>query len=100
MTRALLLLLLLQTGCAHIQPVGPLADALPQRAKVKEIDDSVPEPVVRQAPKPTPPALYITPAEITSANAADAAKRLQQELETDRRALEAMPKFSEVSKVK
>ena len=44
--------------------------------------------------------VYVTPGEVTPANAADAAKRLQQELETDRRSMEAMPKYREVSVVK
>jgi hypothetical protein len=98
MKRLLLLLLLANAGCLHVQPVGPLAEMFPQKPRPK--DEPVPEPVVRQAPKPTLPALYVTPGEITTANAVEAAKRLQQELETDRRSLEAMPKYSEVSVVK
>lgn len=98
MKRLLLLLVILNAGCMHVTPLGPLADAFPQKPVPK--DAAVPEPIVRQAGKPTPPALYVTPGEITSANAADAAKRLIQELETDRRSLEAMPKYSEVSVVK
>ena len=98
MKRYLLLALLSTTGCLHVQPIGPLADEFPRKAAVKE--EAVPEPIVRQAGKPTPPSLYVTPAEITPANAADAAKRLQQELDTDRRTLDAMPKYSEVSIVK
>lgn len=98
MTRALLLIMLANLGCMNVRPVGVLADALPTpKPKVETV---VPEPVVRQAGKPTPPALYVTPGEITAANAAEAAKRLQQELDTDRRAMEAMPQYSEVSTVK
>lgn len=98
MNRLLLMLMILNAGCLNVRPVGPLADAFPP--KPVEQDAPVPEPVVRQAGKPTPPALYVTPGEITTTNAAEAAKRLIQELETDRRSLEAMPKYSEVSAVK
>ena len=62
----LLLMIVASAGCLHVQPIGPFAD--PAAAK-KAVDESVPEPVVRQAGKPTPPALYVTPGEITSANA-------------------------------
>jgi hypothetical protein len=98
MKRLLFIMMAASTGCMHIEAVGPLAEAFPNKASLK--DAPLPEPIVKQAGKPTPPALYVTPAEITSANAAEAVKRLQQELDTDRRSLEAMPKYSEVSKVK
>jgi hypothetical protein len=80
---------LLLTGCAalNITPVGPLAEYAPKPA----VETQTPDAVVRPAPRPTPPAVYITPAEVNTLNADDAAKRLQQELDTDRRALEAMP---------
>lgn len=96
MKRILILLVFACAGCLNIRPLGPLADAFPP----KPVEEAAPEPVVRQAGKPTPPALYVTPGEITAANALEAAKRLQQELDTDRRSLEAMPKYSEVSVVK
>jgi hypothetical protein len=89
----------LSLGCVHIQPVGPFADGMTSKAKTPP-EAEVPEPEVRSAPKPTPPALYVTPGEVTPANAADAVKRLQQEMEIDRRAMEAMPKYSEVSVIK
>lgn len=98
MMRIILLMVAACSGCMHIQPIGPLAETLGTRQALPEAPD--PEPIIRQAGKPTPPALYVTPGEITAATAADAAKRLQQELDTDRRALEAMPVYSEVSNVK
>ena len=52
-------------GCIHLQPTGPFANSLPGTSATKADDAPVPEPVVRQAPKPTPPALYVTPAEVT-----------------------------------
>jgi hypothetical protein len=85
--KKLILLPLLAAGCTTITPVGPLADLAPKPPVAVETAD----PIVRPAPRPTPPAVYITPAEVNTFNADDAAKRLQQELDTDRRALEAMP---------
>ena len=99
MTRLILAIMVVNTGCLHVRPVGPLADALPARTPAVR-EPGVPEPVIRQTGRPTPPSLYVTPAEITGANAADAARRLQQELDTDNRSLEAMPRYSEVSQVK
>jgi hypothetical protein len=99
-TLALGLLLTTGAGCLHIQPVGPLAGQLGSPSPQSPAGDSdAPEPVVRQAPKPTPPALYVTPAEVNGMNAEEAAKRLGQELETDRRSMDAMPNVSEVSVV-
>jgi hypothetical protein len=100
-TLALGLLAAAVAGCVHVQPIGPLADSLPGSPAAKPADDvPVPEPVVRQAPKPTPPALYVTPAEVTPLNAEEAAKRLGQELDTDRRTMEAMPNITDVSVIK
>jgi hypothetical protein len=92
------------TGCVHFQPIGPLADALPGTvppAPTALADDApVPEPIVRPAPRPTPPTVYVTPAEVTPLNAEEALKRLGQELDADRRAMEAMPSITEVSILK
>jgi hypothetical protein len=105
MTRTLLGLALLSgVGCVHVQPVGPLADAMglpanppPPGAKAAAAAGPAPEPVIREAPKPTPPALYVTPGEVSKESDAAAEKRLQQELDTDRRGMEAMPRYAEVS---
>lgn len=90
----------------HFQPIGPLAEmqGLPANPKPGATKTSTsassPEPVIREAPRPTPPALYVTPGEVTNGNSGEAEKRLQQELETDRRSMEAMPKYAEVSIIK
>jgi hypothetical protein len=93
-------LLLLATGCVHFKPIGPLAQmqGLPPDGKTTPMD--TPEPIVRDAPRPTPPAVYVTPGEVTAANADEALKRLTQELDTDRRTMEAFPRYAEVSIVK
>ncbi len=99
-TFALGLLLTAGVGCVHFQPIGPLADLQGSPGKQPPADAPAQEPVVRPAPRPTPPALYVTPAEVTPLNADEAIKRLGQELETDRRTMEAMPNVSDVSVIK
>ncbi len=99
------LILAAGVGCMHIQPVGPLAGNFtpPTSGKGPEKAEDVvtaSEPIVRPAPRPTPPTVFVTPAEVTSLNAEEAAKRLGQELDTDRRAAEAMPSPSEISVIK
>ncbi len=98
--------MLISTGCLHIQPIGPLAHAQGLPSNPPPIGSKAAaeatrlEPILREAPKPTPPAMYVTPGEITATNADEAMKRLQQELETDRRITEAMPRYAEISIVK
>ena len=98
--------MLIGTGCLHIQPIGPLAHAQGLPSNPPPIGSKAAaeatrlEPILREAPKPTPPAMYVTPGEITATNADEALKRLQQELETDRRSTEAMPRYAEISIVK
>lgn len=100
MKRILLLgLILTGTGCVHFKAVGPLAQMQGLQPDGNPIPQT-PEPIVREAPRPTAPAVYVTPGEVTAANAEEALKRLTQELETDRRTMEAFPRYAEVSIVK
>ena len=50
-----------------------------------------------QAPRPVPPAMLVTPGEVTEGNYQQAIDKLKQEMEQDRRSLESMPRTSEVS---
>ena len=99
MTRILLVFFVISgLGCVHVQPVGPLATTLgmppnPPPPGAKSAAAEPPDPIVREAPKPTPPALYVTPGEVSETTAEEAVKRLGQEMETDRRSLEAMPRY-------
>jgi hypothetical protein len=95
-----LALVLLSTGCVHFKPIGPLAQMQGLPPDGKSVSGDTPEPILREAPRPTPPAVYVTPGEVTAANADEALKRLTQELDTDRRTLEAFPRYAEVSIVK
>ena len=83
------------TGCMTITPVGPMAKMFPPKEKKEEA--AVPEPIVTQAPRPVPPAMLVTPGEVTEGNYQQAIEKLKQEMEQDRRSLEAMPKTSEIS---
>lgn len=103
-----LLMLLPGVGCVHLQPIGPLAQENGAAAPVSPAPgvtvtapkDAVPKPIVQPAPAPSPPALLVTPAEVTEANHADAARRLMEELEADRRSMESMPRSAEISVIK
>src|SRR5207237_1161101 len=61
---------------------------------------TVAPPTVRPLPRPPPPAVYVTPGEVTEANHAEKVRRLLDEMEADRKALEAMPRASEVSVIR
>jgi hypothetical protein len=98
-----LLVLLPGLGCVHLQPVGPFAGQYAGPAPASPaagIPTPVPKPIVRPAPAPAPPALLVTPGEVTEANHADAARRLMEELEADRRSMEAMPRPAEISVIR
>lgn len=99
MTRLALLAALACTGlgCTTFRPVGPMKNVFPPPA---EKDEAAAEPVLTQAPRPTPPALLVTPGEVTEGNYRQAIEKLKQELESDRRSLESMPKSADVSIVK
>lgn len=86
----------LNFGCTSIQPVGPMAKVFPPKKDKKE-DEVTPEPIVQQSPRPVPPAMLVTPGEVTEGNYQMAIEKLKQEMEQDRRSLESMPKPSEVS---
>jgi hypothetical protein len=98
------------TGCVHLQPIGPMAAALgkPQPmkrtaegARVTELGpNKAVVPLMRPALPPPPPAMLVTPAEVSEANHQQAARRLLDEMEADRKSLDSMPRYSEVSVVR
>ena len=99
------------TGCVTLTPVGPMAKTLgapadgtrvtAEGARVKELTGKASAgPLLRPAPPPTPPAMLVTPAEVTDANPGRAAQRLTEELEADRKAAEGMPRYGELSVVR
>lgn len=113
MTRTLFggLLILGSVGCVTLQPIGPLAknfggDPAGQVVTVDPVTKVAPAkdlprgPVIQPAPPPTPPRTDVVPSEVTEANTADIIRRLQAELEADRRSAEAMPRPSELSVIK
>jgi hypothetical protein len=88
-------------GCVHLQPIGPLAKVTgtpkggPGAGPLAR--DVPPDPVTVPAPRPAPPAMLITPGEVTANTAADAAQKLMNELEIDRKPLPGAPRTAEVS---
>lgn len=104
MTRLLLALALgVLVGCTGIHPVGPLAGAgLGPKAGKKgdKGKDEPPEPVTVPAPKPTPPLNTTGPEDVTPENPSLAIRKLQQELEADKKTVPAASKTVEVSRYK
>lgn len=93
-------------GCNHFKAVGPFSGKdTPRRSSSqpnaivtspKEIEAM---PVFADAPPPPAPTRSVTPGDVTNASAGDAAKKLMQELEADRKAGEAMPHHAEISRI-
>lgn len=102
MTRVTLgLLLALAIGCTGIQPVGimaPKGGSAKSKAD-KSKDDDVPKVITIPTPKPTPPANWVDPSEVTGDPHA-AAQKLMSEFEADRKTIQAPPMTAEVSRIK
>jgi len=96
-------------GCVHYQPTGPFAKQMggPNRAsqpsaevRVMPAKDAASVPVLPSAPPPSPPSVMVTPADVSDANTQQAARRLTEEMDADRKAMDQMPRYAEVSVVK
>jgi hypothetical protein len=57
-------------------------------------------PILPPAPPPMPPTMMVTPADVSEETIQQAAMRLTEEMDADRRAMEQMPRYAEVSVVK
>jgi hypothetical protein len=83
-------------GCTSVQPVGPLAKYL--GGKKPETKAAVPgmetPPAASTAARPTPPAVLITPGEVSADNPAAAAQQLTRELEYDQKTMQKGPIIS------
>jgi hypothetical protein len=93
-------------GCVTLQPVGPFASKLASPTGPKPAPTGSPAtaapvlPPLQPAPAPVPPALLVTPGEVTEANHKQSVRRLIEEMEADRKAMESMPRTAEVSVIK
>ncbi len=91
-------------GCVTLEPVGPFANKLGSPAGPKPAPSAAPTgpvmPPLQPAPAPVPPALLVTPGEVTEANHKQSVRRLIEEMEADRKAMESMPRTAEVSVIK
>jgi hypothetical protein len=83
------LVLAAAVGCMNVQPVGKMAKVMgPSKGKplpAAAADADVPDPVIVAAPRPVPPALLITPGEVTPESTEVAAQKLMNEFEYDRK---------------
>jgi hypothetical protein len=95
-------------GCVHLTPVGPMADAFgtstpkavqptPGVTVTPPRDVGTGGPILQAPPAPPVPAILITPGEVKTDSVNDAMLQLEEELRSDRRAMEAMPRYAEVS---
>jgi len=108
MKRILLLgvLAALTVGCNSFKPVGPIIgkntpkrSAAQPNAVVTSPKDIGAMPTFADAPAPPAPTRNVVPGDVTTEGANDAAKKLMLELEQDRKAVAAMPNYTEVSHV-
>lgn len=103
MTRVTLgLLLAFAIGCTGIQPVGimaPKGGGVKSKADKSKDDDDLPKVITVPTPKPTPPANWVDPSEVTGDPHA-AAQKLMSEFETDRKTILTPPVTAEVSRYK
>jgi hypothetical protein len=77
-----------------------MADLFPKPAKPTDPKDApAGGPALLPAPPPPAPAVLVSPAEVTAETADDMARKLEAELDADRKAMDAMPRYSEVSVV-
>ncbi len=98
-----LVVLLPAVGCMSFRPVGvfdPNGDAKkavgPEGLKAMEAAARVPD----AAPPPPAPVQLVSPADIDPDNPADAVRRLSEEIDADRKAVDEFPNYPKVSRVK
>ncbi|MGL6095120.1 MAG: hypothetical protein ACRC7O_04870 [Fimbriiglobus sp.] len=93
-------------GCVHLQPVGPMAKTLgyeePRKKSVNGVTVTAAKDAsmglrLPTAPPPVPPASLVTPGEVSDANSEQAKRRLIEEMDADRKAIDKMPRYAEVS---
>lgn len=108
---ALTAVLITNVGCLSIQPIGPMADMLgveepkvTQTAtpgvRVSPAQDASRRPMLPPAPPPEPPAFLVTPGEVSDASADEIIRKLDQELDADRKAMSNMPGYAEISVIR
>jgi len=91
-------------GCTGIHPVGPLAKSGmgPRMGKDKDAKDKdeAPGPITIPAVKPTPPLNTTGPEDVDPNDPNFVIRKLQQELEADRKSIPSTSKTVEVSRYK
>lgn len=88
-------------GCTSLKPVGPFAKEVPITQQGKPIPGVTPEPSAVKPPslRPTPPTMYVTPADVNPDNPYAAANKLSSEISADSKATQNAPITAEVSRI-
>jgi hypothetical protein len=70
------------SGCLNVQPVGPLSK-ITGTPKSKPLTKDDLEQVSASAPRPVPPAMLVTPGDVSAENADEIVRKSKLELQTD-----------------
>ena len=94
-------------GCVNVQPVGPLAQAMgknpnppAKRAAQPKAEPADVTPVTVEAQRPAPPAMLVTPGEVSADSHRQAIEQLTRECEQDRSTMPPPPRTAEISRVR
>ena len=82
------------SGCLNVQPVGPLAK-ITGAPKGKPLTKDDLEQATAPAPRPVPPAMLVTPGDVTAENADEIVRKSMVELQTDGKSTANVPLVSE-----
>ncbi len=82
------------SGCMHMEPTGPLAHIMGAPKSVPTDEDEKAA-ANMPPPRPVPPAMLVTPGEVTAESADDAVRKLTNELQTDGKSIPNVPFVSE-----
>jgi hypothetical protein len=87
-------------GCLNMQPVGPLTKGKKPMPAADKDPDARPEPVTVAAKRPVPPAVLITPGEVTTESVTSDMQKIKNELEYDQKNTPPPPKTAEISHIR
>jgi hypothetical protein len=106
LTLGMVLIAACNSGCVTLQPIGPFAEQLGgapaphQPSNAVRVTDQPDRAVhLPPAPPPVPPAILVSPGDVGEMTPQQAADKLREEMNADRKALERMPRYAEVSRL-
>lgn len=93
-------------GCTNLKPVGPFTGSTAPTRSVNQPNaivmppkDISAMPKFEDGPAPPAPLRTVTVGDVTPASGHSAAEKLMQEIESDRKGVDAIPNYTEVSRV-